>query len=239
MTRLRRAVLHPVTGAGVATVVLLGIWLLVWSGVFAVGRLAVSGLPAHPAADEAPVTAAQVRAAADVARGTALATVNLAAVAGRVKALPGVASARVSRHWPATLAIAVTLRRGVAELVGDGAPRLLDAGGDPFAPVPAGTAGLVAVTVSGPVPGAGEAGLHAAMGVLASLPAGVRAQLQQIRADGPESVTLQLTGHRAVQWGSATDAHRKAVILAALLVAPSTRGAHTFDVSAPDVVAVR
>lgn len=232
-------VLHPVTGASVATVVLLGVWLLVWSGAFALRHVTVTGLPRTAAAGAPTLSEAQVRAAADVARGTPLATVDASAVRQRVERLPIVAAATVSRRWPSTLAISVRLRQAVAELAGPGGPRLLDATGDAFAPAPASDTGLVTVSVTGAVPGPGTAGLRAAMGVLRALPPAVRTELHSISADGPESVTLALSGGRHVQWGSAADSHSKGIVLAALLVAPATRGAHSFDVSSPTVVAVR
>src|SRR5581483_5120584 len=84
------------------------------------------------------VTPDQVRAAAAVPGGAALASLDLRAVARRVERLAPVRSAQVTRDWPSTVVIAVTERAPVAVL-----PRpdkrydLIDASGVVYATVPA------------------------------------------------------------------------------------------------------
>lgn len=96
------------------------------------------------------LSAAQVAAAASIAPGTGLFEVDLAAARRRVETLPWVAHARVSREWPAGLAILVSERQAVARW---GTAALVDADGAVFVP-PALPAGLP--QLSGPAERAAE-----------------------------------------------------------------------------------
>ena len=80
---------------------------------------------------------AEVRAAVGIEMGTPLIRIDLDDVATRVEALPDVADAEVSRHWPGTLRITVTLRYAVAVVAANSSWYLLDAAGHPFEQVAA------------------------------------------------------------------------------------------------------
>jgi cell division protein FtsQ len=71
--------------------------------------------------------------------------------------------------------------------------------------------------------------------VAAALSTAVRAQLVQVSADSPQSITLVLRDGRTVLWGSSERNEQKAALLPALLTQP---GQH-FDVSNPDFVIAR
>jgi cell division protein FtsQ len=98
------------------------------------------------------LTPVQIAAAAAIAPGTGLFDVDLAAARERVAALPWVARARVSRQWPAGVAVTVTERQAAARW---GGTALVDADGVVFTPtaaeIPAGLPQL-----SGPVARAAE-----------------------------------------------------------------------------------
>lgn len=224
----RRTVLRRWTWAtlAAAATVTAG-WLVLGSGVLAVRSVVVTGAQR--------LSAAEVRAAAGVPVGSALATVDTGTVARRVAALPPVASVRVDRRWPGTLVVAVRERQPVAALTTGDAVVLLDGSAVAFATVPSRPAGVLPLRVPGPVPGPGQASARAALQVLTALPADLRAQVVALRADTPAAVTLTLRGGRQVVWGGVQASPRKARILEAL----STRPARRYDVSAPDFPVTR
>lgn len=212
--------------AGTA-VLLLGVafWVVGFTGLLGVRTVAVTGTRAL-AADE-------IRAAAAVAPGEPLARVDTAAVADRVRALPGVARVAVTRSWPATLRIAVTERTGVAAIGRDGGVWLIDADGVVFQQVPARPKNVPRLDVA--AAGPDDPATRAALRAVVELPPSVTRQVLAVAAPTPDSIRLTLTGRRTVVWGSPGDAATKAKVLAALLTRPGT----TYDVSNPAVVTVR
>lgn len=210
-----------------AAVLLLGVaaWAVGFTGLLGVRTVAVTGTRALPADD--------IRAAAAVAPGEPLARVDTGAVAGRVRALPGVARVAVSRSWPSTVRITVTERTGVAVLPRDGAIWLVDADGVVFQRLTARPRGRPRLDVANAAPG--DEATTAALDALTGLPDPVARQVLAVAAPTPDSVRLTLTGKRVVVWGGPQDAGTKARVLTALL----TRPGHTYDVSNPAVVTVR
>jgi cell division protein FtsQ len=207
--------------------------LLAGAVAYVVGGTSVLGVRTVTVTGLHTLPAAQITDAAAVRQGEPLARVDVAAVADRIRAIPGVARVAVTRAWPSTLRIAVTERRGVAVVAVAGRPWLVDGTGVRFqqlAVVPPGTARL-AVRDAGP----GDPATTAALAALAALGPTVRAQLVVITAQTPDSVTLTLTGNRTVLWGGADESPAKAKVLAALLGQSGT----VYDVSTPSVVTVR
>lgn len=213
-----------VAAAGLAPVALL-VWILLSSPLLGVRSVAVSGTTR--------LTAAQVRAAADVATGTPLARVDAAAVVRRVKALGPVAQVRVSRGWPSTLRVRVVERVAVAGVLTSRGATLLDADGVAFAPVASLPPGVVRLQVA--KPGPTDPTTRAALAVLAELPPSIRVRVAIVRAAGPSSVTLLLRDGRRVLWGGVGDPVLKAQAAEALLKMPGS----TYDVSRPAVVTRR
>src|SRR6476661_7070279 len=127
--RRRRLGTRILIGLGALVPVLLLAWVLLASPLLAVRHVAVSGT--HR------LTAAQVRAAADVVGGTPLARVDAGAVVRHVRSLRTVEDVHVSRRWPSTLHVTVTERTPVAGIVTAGGVTLVDADGVPFAPAAA------------------------------------------------------------------------------------------------------
>lgn len=208
-------------------VVVLGavVWVVGFTGVLGVRTVAVTGTTALPADD--------VRVAAAVRRGEPLSRVDTAAIADRVRALPGVSRVAVTRSWPGTLRIAVTERTAVAVLPRDGATWLIDATGVVFQRVAVRPAGLPRLDVPGAAPD--DVVTTTALGALTVLPAAVATQVLVVSARTRDSVRLTLTGERTVVWGGADDAAAKARVLPALL----TRPGKVYDVSTPTLVTVR
>ena len=207
-----------------APLVLLG-WLLLASPLLAVRTVAVTGTER--------LTPAQVRAAADVVRGTPLARVDSGAIVRRVAALRAVAEVRVSRSWPSTLRVQVVEREPAVGVVTASGVTLLDAEGVPFAPVAALPPGVVRLQVARPGPA--DPTTRAALRVLADLPQPMRGRVRIVRAASPSSVTLVLRDGRRVLWGGVGDTALKLQAAEALLKMPGT----VYDVSRPGVVTRR
>jgi cell division protein FtsQ len=214
--------------AAVVTLVVGVGWTLLGSSVLAVQRVTVQGT--------SRLSAAAVLAAADVPRGESLLRVSPAAIERRVARLPAVAQVRVVREWPHRIAIRVTERRPVAVVMTPAGAVLLDRTGVAFATQPTTPAGLVPVELSQPVPGPGAGEARAAMQVLSALPPRLRRQVETVRADSPDAVTLRLRRDRTVVWGSADDTAAKLAVLRVLM---RTHKATRYDVSTPGVAVTR
>jgi cell division protein FtsQ len=223
--RRRRALRNVgIAAAALAPLALLA-WVLLLSPLLAVRTVAVSGTTR--------LSAEQVRAAADVMRGTPLARIDDDAVVRRVKALRAVAEVRVSRGWPSTLRLHVVERTPVVGVVTGQGVTLVDAEGVPFAAAPALPAGVVRLQVARPGPK--DPTTRAALDVLAVLPQPMRGRVRIVRAASPSSVTLVLRDGRRVLWGGVGDTALKAQAAEALLKMPGS----VYDVSRPGVVTRR
>jgi cell division protein FtsQ len=196
-------------------------WVLLGSQLLAVQKVSITGT--------GRVSVAQVRSLVDVAPGTPLARVDTGAVAARLRTLAPVASVSVSRRWPHELRISIVERVVVAAKREGTGFVLLDGGGVRVATATAVPRGVVVLVSSSP------AATTAALEVLRSLPAALRARLGSLQAPSAEQVTLLLADHRQVLWGGATDNAVKAAAVAVLLRMPGT----VFDVSAKGVATRR
>jgi cell division protein FtsQ len=198
-------------------------WVVLESSLFAVRSVEVTGATRVPPA--------QVLAAADIAPTTPLARVDTDAVARRVEAIVAVRTVSVSRQWPRTVLIVVAERVPAAVQRRGSSYLLLDRTGVAFDTVRTRPKRLPLVSADTDSPRT----LRAALDVLAVVPDRVRRQLVEVRATSPEQVTLRLTRHRTVMWGSTERGERKAAVLAALM----SRRALVYDVSAPDAPTTR
>jgi cell division protein FtsQ len=196
-------------------------WLVAFSSVLGVRSISVRGLHV--------LTAAQVRAAADVADGTPLVRIDTAAVTRRVEKLPAVASAQVSTSFPSTLVISVTERQPVGFVhLGQG-DVLVDRTGDQYRTVPQAPAGLPRFVVPADADSRTTGGAVAT--VAAALPADLRTKVRSIEALDANAITLVLTRGRVVAWGSAARSAEKARVLPVLL---EQKHAKHVDVTNPD-----
>ena len=205
-----------------AIVVLGGIaaWLFYFSSVFAVDGVQVNG------ADTVPT--ATITSVAEAPIGTPLAKVDLNAIADRVRTLPAVADAQVTRAWPDQLVIVVTERVAVVVVTDGSRFELVDATGVSFKTVPSRPEGLPEALVVG---SRRDVTIRSVVTVSAALPNGLRSQVRSISAASPDSITLNLPAGVKVVWGSSDDSARKAEVLSVLM----RRQAKVYDVSAPDL----
>lgn len=218
--RLRRGLVSALVVALVAATV----WAVGFSPLLAVRQVRVDGATI--------VTADDVRAAAQVPMGTPLARLDTATIAGKVtSALPAVASATVSRHWPGTLVITIKQRVIVFQVSQGGLFHWVSADGVDFNATPDKQAAVTVAVALG-----SQALLAAVATVVQATPPEVASHVQSMSAASLDSITLLLDGGRQVVWGSADQSDLKAEVIVALLA--NVKG-KVYDISAPSNPAVR
>jgi cell division protein FtsQ len=227
--RLRRVIV------AVAVVVLVGLaYVLLHTPLFSARVVTVSGL--HPHTSDAAI-----EAAAGLGGHPPLISLNPGAAAQRVEALPFIASARIDRHWPDAVTIAVTERVPALTMAGPGSSwSVLDKEGRTLEVEPSRPAGLVAVSVDSPSGPAGPAPVggtltadSAALVVARTLPPAFAAQVTTVTEAANGTVSLALNSGLTVQLGTGTDLQAKYEDVAAIIAHASLRGATTIDVTVP------
>jgi cell division protein FtsQ len=198
----------------------LAVWVFYFSSLLAVTGVRVTGIDTVPEATITQVAAAPI--------GEPLAKVNLGTIADRVRTLPAVADAQVTRAWPNRLEIVVTERVPVVVVTDGQKFELVDATGVSFKSVPTRPDGLPEALVVG---ARRDVTIRSVVTVSAALPIALRAEVSSISAASPDSITLNLGSGVKVVWGSSDDSERKAEVLSVLM----KRKAKVYDVSAPDL----
>lgn len=174
----------------------------------------------------------EVRASADVPQGTAMAAVDVDAVAERVAEVPAVQRVTVSRDWPRTVVVEITERSPLLA-VSDGEQFVLvDEYGVDYRTVDEQPDDTVYAELDDP--GRDDPATAAVLTVAASLTEELKDQLVGIEAEAATRVTLVLEDDRTVFWGDASSSDRKAEVATVLL----QRSEKHIDVSAPDVPTV-
>lgn len=210
----------PVVGV-VLLVVLAGVlvWLVFFSSYLAVQGVDVRGV--------SQLQASQVRSAAAVPEGQALARVDLDRIRTRVEALAPVRSADVSREWPDQVRIDVTERVPVAVVSIAGKLKGMDEEGVVFRDYAKAPPGLPRVETGADT---GSDALREAALVVGALPTDLAATVDHVQVDTVDQITLVLRDERTVRWGSSDESDLKAEVLAKLIAA---RKAQYYDVSVP------
>ena len=221
----------PLALALVLVLALLGAAAYVAYGTSLLGVRTVAVAGGGVVTDE---TRDEVVQAAGVADGTPLISLNLASVRRRVLAVPEVAAASVSRHWPHELLITVTARTPIAMTRANGSLWLLDATGLPYRAVtgPRAPAGLLTIDLA--TPGTKDAATLAALAVVAELTPAFRASVASVSAPSAAGIMVNLDDGRTVIWGSPDQGAKKLQILPAVLGRPG----RIYDISDPDMVTV-
>jgi len=211
-------------------VVLAGVavWVVAFSTLLDARTVAVRGLTSASG-----LSAAEVRAAAQVPTGEPLARVDLDAVRARLVAgLPPVEDATVERSWPHEVRIAVTERTAVAVWRDGDVRRLVDDHGVAFRTadgVPA-TYPLIELRAQGAAARTREPELRLAGAQVASaLPETLARRVEVVEVRTVDAVVLRLGDGVTVMWGNADDSPAKAKVLQALL----KQRADVYDVSVP------
>lgn len=222
-TRARRILLARRIALTLVTLALAagGVWVAFFSPVFAFSSsgVVVSG------EDGMLVTADSVRSSIASFEGVPLTRLNTQAVARAVESNVAVRSASVSRRWPTSLRVSVTMRTGMAVEAASGGYWLVDDQGVAFQQVP--SAGEYPLATLPEDRATGAADIASALGALDEA---TRAQVAAVTSTGTQ-VSFTLRGGQAVKWGTRGDAPQKARVLAALLASVQ---ASTYDVSSPN-----
>lgn len=222
-TRARRMLLARRIALTLVTLALAagGVWVAFFSPVFAFSSSAVvvSG------EDGTLVTADSVRSSIASFEGVPLTRLNTQAVARAVESNVAVRSASVSRRWPTSLRVSVTMRTGMAVEAASGGYWLVDDQGVAFQQVP--SAGDYPLATLPEDRATGAADIASALGALDEA---TRAQVASVTLTGTQ-VNFTLRGGQTVKWGTRGDAPQKARVLATLL---ANVQASTYDVSSPN-----
>ena len=222
-TRARRILLARRIALTLVTLALAagGTWVAFFSPVFAFSSSAVvvSG------EDGTLVTADSVRSSIASFEGVPLTRLNTQAVARAVESNVAVRSASVSRRWPTSLRVSVTMRTGMAVEAASGGYWLVDDQGVAFQQVP--SAGEYPLATLPEDRATGAADIASALGALDDA---TRAQVAAVTSTGTQ-VNFTLRGGQTVKWGTRADAPQKARVLATLL---ANVQASTYDVSSPN-----
>jgi cell division protein FtsQ len=199
----------------------LACWAVWWSPLLDVRRVEVVG--AHH------VSVTEIQAIAAVPMAKPLARLGTAGIADRVKSIARVADVAVERRWPHTVRIIVEERTPAVAVASTSGFVLVDGTGFAFETVATRPAG-VPLVVGADAATLGADRVDAVVETLAAVPSAIRAKVTEVAAPSAETVTLTLRDGVHIQWGSAQDGPRKAVVLTALM---RTR-ARLYDVSVPD-----
>jgi cell division protein FtsQ len=178
------------------------------------------------------ITTARIVAAAKVAHGVPLVSVDVGAVRRRVAALPGVKSVVVTRAWPSALSVRVVERVPVVAVPRGSVTDLYDVDAvlvDTVLVAPPATPRL-AVASGSPTP----AVIDAAVALLRALPASLRKDVRDLRADGASSLSFDFADGAQVVWGSGERTAEKVRTLTMLVPQHAKR----YDVRVPDRPAV-
>ncbi len=212
-----------VLGGGAAVIVAaVVVWIVAFTSILGVKTITIRG--------EHVISAGQIRQAAAISSGTPLIRLDTAAVVRRIEALPAVASASVRTSYPSTVEITVVERAALGYVQTGTDFTLVDKTGAQFRTVSVRPLGLPLFAVpTGPQETATG---RAVASVASSLTPALRSRIASIQAFDPTAITLLLTDHRVVRWGSAERNADKARILPTMLTQPGTQ----LDVTDPDQV---
>ncbi|BCB73899.1 FtsQ-type POTRA domain-containing protein [Phytohabitans flavus] len=222
--RVRAAMPWATVGVVVA-VIGLATWIVYGTGLLGVREVRVSGTEI--------LSVEQVREAAGVRDGAALAGVDLSSIEDRLATLAPVDHVIASRDWPGTIAIDVVERTPVAVVPQGQWFVLVDRHGVAFHTVAAMPGGLPVARVA--KPGPDDADTRSALDVLTALSPQLAKQLSAVVVKGPAEIELELRGGRLIVWGDSSQSDTKSQVATALLRKKGDR----IDVSAPEVVTIR
>jgi cell division protein FtsQ len=234
-SRGRRRLRRVLAVLGAAALIALTVAAL-HTPLFSARAISVTGT--HPDTGTAAIVAA-----AGLQRHPPLISLNPGEVAGRVEALPFIASAQVERHWPDGVQIAVTERVPALQMAGPVASwSVLDGGGRTLSVGPGRLPGLVVFIVhtrNGGVPPAvvgRSLPPNASTGLLVcrSLPRAFAAQVVSVTVAPDGTISLALDSGITVLLGRGTDLLAKFEDVAAVLAHGTLHPTSTVDVSVPE-----
>ncbi|MFI6576582.1 cell division protein FtsQ/DivIB [Nocardiopsis sp. NPDC050513] len=204
-------------------------WGLLGSRLLVVREVSVTGLDR--------VSRDEVVAAVDVATGTPLIRVDLAAGAERAESVELVESATLSRGWPATLRVEIVERQPLLAVRAGGEYRLVDGDGVRIEDSPTRPGTHPVVRVTGEVEG--NEAVRAAADIVERAPGSLLAQVQLIDATETDAIVLDLGDGSLVEWGDPSATADKSAVLRVLMREHPPEDGRIYDVSTPDLAIVR
>lgn len=230
--------LHRLSRAGGAVAIIAGLVWLTTTPLLDVDTIRVDG------ADHTGTQA--VLGALHIKRGDALLTADISGASRSVSRLPWVATAKVRRSWPGTVAVSVVERTPVAAVAAKrGGWVLVDAGGRQLdvSKEPAVELVRVAGLPLVPAPGvlAGPA-YESALALAAEIPKALRGSIQSVwpKRDGNVDAIAVVPGggEATVRFGTAAQLDAKLVALASVLERADLAGVRTIDLRVPNAPAL-
>jgi cell division protein FtsQ len=174
------------------------------------------------------LTVEQINSAAAVPIGNSLMSINTAAIAEQVQALPEIKVATVERGWPHAILINVTERTPIAVAATVSGYNLIDAEGLNAGNVAAPPAGLLVISAQ-----PDSLAMTSAIKALAAIPA--EWEITGLSALTQDSVVAALGNGVVITFGSGDKAGDKVEVAQALM----EKGYTVINVSAPDAPTVR
>ena len=174
------------------------------------------------------LTVEQINSAAAVPIGNSLMSINTAAIAEQVQALPEIKVATVERGWPHAILINVTERTPIAVAATISGYNLIDAEGLNAGNVAAPPAGLLVISAQ-----PDSLAMTSAIKALAAIPA--EWEITGLSALTQDSVVAALGNGVVITFGSGDKAGDKVEVAQALM----EKGYTVINVSAPDAPTVR
>lgn len=211
----------------IVAAILVGAWFITRTPILDVDRITVQGAVVTTTDDI--VTASGLRT------GEPLLEVDSSKAAARIKELPYIATAKVSREWDGLVTIEVTERVPVALAVtSDGVPMVVDQSGRVLAPhVAEDGIGVVLVGVeAGPV-GTTIDGVSGALEVASLLSPGMRTRVASISTAPDGSLTLDLSPQGTVVLGPPNDLAAKVEALRIVMAQVDQRDLASINVVNP------
>lgn len=182
------------------------------------------------------VPSEQVVAALESQLGTPLPLIDFAQIKAELAPFTLVQSYSTETRPPSTLVVRVVERTPLGSLSTDAGFTLVDAAGVVIVEGAERQPGYPLIEATGANP---KLSFTAATNVIRALPDDMRSQLDAVRAESPDNVTLVLGGGQSVVWGSAEDSAIKAVVLAQLMAAVDPDSVNEYDVSSPNAPVYR
>lgn len=211
----------------IVAAILVGAWFITRTPILDVDRITVQGAVVTTTDDI--VTASGLRT------GEPLLEVDSSKAAARIKELPYIATAKVSREWDGLVTIEVTERVPVALAVtSDGVPMVVDQSGRVLAPhVAEDGIGVVLMGVeAGPV-GTTIDGVSGALEVASLLSPGMRTRVASISTAPDGSLTLALSPQGTVVLGPPNDLAAKVEALRIVMAQVDQRDLASINVVNP------
>ena len=208
------------------------IWLLLFSAML---RLEASQIRVEGANEW--VSEADVRAIANRQAGRSLLLVDTSRMTSSLSDIPGVTSAKATKHYPHGITLTIQAQRPAAMLKASGDTlTAVDAKARALNSVDVASAnGIPVIEVSNVEEGLKNRPIQEALKILDALPESLRTQITKVSAETQDSVTTELNGgEHVIVWGDSSNMNLKKADVDKILGDPNVIGdKKQVDVSAP------